>query len=149
MELTYQEVQEVMAGWSIRYREAGYTPDQLEFLTDDYLEDLADEQVTSNQFQEAVKLVRKRCRFFPKVADILEAREKVCRNPSRYTNNLQIADTSSEHDLTPEEIDKNLERLKILGQVVTGEITPEEGEQMQEELNQKNTFSGRLRVVGE
>ncbi len=41
----------------------------------------------------------------------------------------------------------NLERLKIVGQVITRDKTLEEGEQLQVELTQKNTFSGRLRVV--
>lgn len=40
---------------------------------------------------------------------------------------MQIEETSSEHDLTPEEVKTNLKRLEIMGKVVRGEISPGEG----------------------
>ncbi len=153
MKLTYQEVQAVIGGWSIRYREAGYDPDQLEFLVEEYFEDLSDEQVTSGQFQAAIKIARRRCKFFPKVADILEAKEEYCKNPERFGGKntmLQIAATSSQHDPTPEEQDVSRKIREIAGKLVRGKITLEEHNSLYEELMAvKKRFYGRLRVVGE
>ena len=148
MELTYQEVQETMAGWSIRYREAGYSPGQLEFLSEEYYDDLIDESISSASFKVISRIVRKRCKFFPKVADILEAKEQYCRHPERYVtnNNLQIADTSSELDQTPEEISLSLKLRDLAVRAVTGKMSTNESLQLQKELlEEKKKFSGRLK----
>jgi len=147
MKLTIAEVQKAVIGWNIRFREAGYSQDQLEFLADDYFEDMVDDGVTSEQFKAAAKIVRKKANFFPKVKEILDARAEYCRNPDRFVtdNKKQIATTSSEHDKTPEEIDLSLQILSIAGKLARREITAKDCAMMQAEiLGKKKEFKGRM-----
>lgn len=127
-ELTLMDVKMAVYSWSIRFREAGYANEQLARISQEFFEDLVSEGVTKRQFQAAVMAVRKRCRFFPKMCDILEA---VCRYRERPpeqkpTAAPQIEDVTSCHDLTPEEIEKNKARVKAITDMLAGRITMEE-----------------------
>ena len=135
--LKVEDVRAVIEIWNVMFSEQTRGEKQLSLLAKAYHSRLVTNGVTPKQLTFLAGKVTDACTFFPKIADILKARSTYGASQPGLTPALQVADTSSEHDLTPEEIDKNLERLKIMGQVVTGEITPEEGEQMQEELNQK------------
>lgn len=53
-----------------------YTVEQLKLLSREYFEDLQSENVTSEEFEFASREARKRCSFFPKVADILSELNK-------------------------------------------------------------------------
>ncbi len=134
----------------VHYPEAGHTGETIALISEDYFEDLTSEQVALNQFQAAMKIVRKRCKFFPKVADILEAKEEYCRNPERFggSSTLQIMATSSQHDPTSEELELSAKIREIAGKAVRHEISFEEHDFLQEELKAaKMKFYGRLQVV--
>jgi len=45
----------------------------LDFLAKEYFEDMESENVTAEEFDSACRVVRKKCTFFPKVAEILAA----------------------------------------------------------------------------
>lgn len=147
--VTIEQVKIAVYSWSIRFRETIYDNEQLAFLSREYHEDIVDERVTFGQFQAAARLVRKRCNFFPKVADILKAREEIGRNPERFQGGgktTQIEDTTDECDLTPEETERNQRRVNVMTRQIAGDITAEEAEKLQNEINAEGEFSGRMAV---
>ena len=123
--LTLQEVKRAVYSWSIRHPEAGYTNEQLARLSQEYFEDLVSEGATSRQFQAAALATRKRCRFFPKMVDILEGLSRYRERPpeQKPTGAPQIEDVTSCHDLTPEEIEKNKARVKAITDMLAGKIS--------------------------
>ena len=88
---------------------------------------LVEEGVTQKQFSSGVRHAVKTCRFFPKLADVLEGvatyRE---RPPQPQVNAMQIEDVTSRHDLTPEEIERNKERLKTISDMLAGKLSTDE-----------------------
>lgn len=70
---------------SIRFPFAGYTPDQLRLLSREYHEDLVDEMCRED-FDAAIRIVRKRAKFFPTVAEIIEACQEVKRSVPGYAS---------------------------------------------------------------
>lgn len=65
------QVQTIICGWSIRFKEADYSLDELEFLTHEYYKDLVDE-ITASELDQVAGEAQKHCKFFPKVADLLD-----------------------------------------------------------------------------
>ena len=125
--LDLMTVKRAVYSWSIRFPGAKYTNEQLARLSTEYHEDLVDEGVTRMQFEAAEREVRKRCRFFPVMSEILAAVEQVrSAPPAPRTNRLQIADTTSHHDLTPEEIKRNKERIGEILQMLAGQKSIDE-----------------------
>jgi hypothetical protein len=107
------------------YPESGHNSNTLGRLAFDWFDLLSEEEVTQRQFSAGVRHSVKTCRFFPKVADILEGVAKYRANPPtlQATDSLQIADTSSRHDLTPEEIARNKERVAHITAMLSRKIT--------------------------
>lgn len=69
----------------------------------------------------------KTCRFFPKLADVLAGvQQHRERPPQPQINAMQIEDVTSQHDLTPEEIERNKERIGDILQMLAGEMSIEE-----------------------
>jgi hypothetical protein len=96
-------------------------------ISQEYFEDLQSESVTLKQFEAAALIVRKRCRFFPLMVDILEAvQQHRERPPQPQINDMQIEDVTSQHDLTPEEIERNKERIGEILQMLAGQKSIDE-----------------------
>lgn len=79
--LSKSKVLETICSWNLRFPECVRDVNILNFLANEYFEDLESEDVTPEEFDHACRVVRKKCTFFPKVADILSvvhvARSKV------------------------------------------------------------------------
>jgi len=93
----------------------------------DYHQDLTDDGVTEVEFIRAVSSVRKKCRFYPKVADFINAVQedrKKAKMPS--ANFLQIEDTTSFHDQTPEERALTKKKLKAIASMLAGKLSMDE-----------------------
>jgi hypothetical protein len=120
-------VKKAVYSWSIRFREAGYANEQLARLSQEYFEDLQSEGVTERQFEAAANSARKRCRFFPKMCDILQAVQEYRERPPQPKGGIeQIESTSSRHDLTPEEVERNKARLKTITDMLAGKLSADE-----------------------
>ena len=123
--LTVNDVKRVVYSWSIRFREAGYANEQLARISHEYHEDLVSEHVTTDEFEDAARAVRKRCRFFPKMVDLLAAVEDRRRQqPAAPTASsaIQIEAVTSHHDLTEEEIRRNKRRIQAITDMLAGKI---------------------------
>lgn len=141
-ELDLMTVKRAVYSWSIRFKSAGHTLDQLSRLSTEYLEDLQSEGVTLRQFEAAALSVRKRCRFFPSMADILEAVKEYRANPPVATSGaLQIAEVTSNHDLTPEELERNEERVRLITEALAGRLSFEEAEREVERIGHIKEFT--------
>lgn len=117
-----------MYSWSIRFREAGYANEQLARLSQEYFEDLQSEGVTERQFEAAANSARKRCRFFPKMCDILQAVQEYRERPPLPKGGIaQIESTSSRHDLTPEERRRDKARMKIIMNIAMKKVDKAKG----------------------
>lgn len=123
--LTVNQVYKGLMTLIPHYPEAGHNGKTLAAISKDYAEDLNDEQVTSRQFHEAIKIVRKTSKWFPKLADILDAVRQHREKPRQQAgNHVQIEEYSSRHDLTPEEQAINrrrgfLIRARLVDRVIT------------------------------
>ena len=123
--LTVNDVKRVVYSWSIRFREAGYANEQLARISHEYHEDLVSEHVTTGEFEDAARAVRKRCRFFPKMVDLLAAVEDRRRQqPAAPTASsaIQIEAVTSHHDLTEEEVELNQTRIRAITDMLAGRI---------------------------
>ena len=123
--LTVNDVKRVVNSWSIRFREAGYANEQLARISHEYHEDLVSEHVTTGEFEDAARAVRKRCRFFPKMVDLLAAVEDRRRQqPAAPTASsaIQIEAVTSHHDLTEEEVERNQTRIRAITDMLAGRI---------------------------
>ncbi len=123
--LTVNDVKRVVYSWSIRFREAGYANEQLARISHEYHEDLVSEHVTTGEFEDAARAVRKRCRFFPKMVDLLAAVEDRRRQqPAAPTASsaIQIEAVTSHHDLTEEEVERNKTRIRAITDMLAGRI---------------------------
>ena len=88
---------------------------------------LVEEGVTQKQFSSGVRHAVKTCRFFPKLADVLAGvQQHRERPPQPKVNTMQIEDTTSQHDLTPEEVERNKERLKTITDMLAGKLSTDE-----------------------
>lgn len=75
--LTLNLVKKAIYSWDIRFPEGQRPSTILDFLSAEYFEDLQSENVNAGQFMAACSIVRKQCRWFPKMADILDAVKSV------------------------------------------------------------------------
>lgn len=124
-------VRQTIYNWGlVRFRSAGYGPAQLDMLAAEYLEDLESENVTLRQFEAAARLVRKRCRFFPVMAEILECVAEYRRGPaSMLTFNegvktAQIEEsTTNGKNWTEAEIARNKARVYHITAMLSGRIS--------------------------
>lgn len=131
-----------MASWKIRYPETRYTSSQMIVLSREYYEDLVDE-IPVEIFDDTIRQTRKTCRYFPKVVDIILARD-IIASRTIAIRRTALPEQTSEHDLTPEEIEVNKRRLKIIRAVATNRITFNQGLERLEELKTPGVFEGRL-----
>ena len=123
--MTLQVIKKAVYSWSIRFREVGYANEQLRSLSEEYFDDLQSEHVTVKEFEASCAHVRKRCRFFPKMADILSAVDEYRKNPpvTIEYRQKQLSDSTSNHSLTPEEIARNKSRIADIQRMLSGELS--------------------------
>lgn len=98
---------------SIQYPETGYTIPQLKILSIIYFEALVDE-MSSEDLDAAVKEAIKECKFFPKIAHLIEARQKepTCRDMLGMYKPFDDQH-DDQHAISSEEWSKGLERRRI------------------------------------
>ena len=113
--------------WSLEHREAQHSQDSLDVLAVKYAHDLIEEQIGIRELSSACSKASRRWSFFPKMADILKAvDEHRQRPPAPLYEQAQLADTTSNHDLTPEEISRNKERIGEILKMLRKETSVDE-----------------------
>jgi hypothetical protein len=128
MELQPQDVQVAMAKLLNHYPESAHNLKTISRLSADWFDLLKEEGVTKRQFSAGMRHAVKTCRFFPKLVDVLDGVKCYREDPTRVqaTGAPQISDTSSQHDLTPEEIARNKERIGEILKMLAGEKSMDE-----------------------
>jgi hypothetical protein len=117
-------------------------------LAFDWRDLLSEEGVTQKQFSSGIRHAVKTCKFFPKLADVLEGVEKYREAPPRpQVNEMQIEDTTSRHDLTPEEVSRNKERVGMIVGALAGRITWEEAEKGVAALQHIGEFTPDIEIT--
>jgi phosphoenolpyruvate carboxylase len=89
----------------------------------------------NNTFRIACDLVVKETEFFPTIASVLKVRDYAYQKSQAQLNpsdNLRLEEETG--NLTPEEIEINLEKIKIITDLICGKITQEEAGRRQDEL---------------
>lgn len=152
--VTLQEVKRAVYSWSLRFRSTELDNNQLALLSREYLEDLHSEHVTSAVFDAAVKQVRKTCRFFPTMADIMDAVREIWTHPQLMppaTSTLRIAEhTATRDNLTPEEVERNKERLAHIQAMLAGKMSIDDAVAEVEKLSHISVFcEGGVHGCGE
>lgn len=127
-------VKKAVYSWSVRFRETVRDNAQLLMLSEEYAEDLNDEDVSIKEFEFACRSVRKRCSFFPKMCDILKYVDEYRSNPPQSTA-PQIAEYNGENaPLTKEQAEMNKARIKILAMISLGKISYANGAKKMEQI---------------
>lgn len=139
-----KHVQESLARLVFHYPEAGHNGGTLNGVARDYFEDLTEDRTSAEEFADAVKLARRRCKFFPKIADIIELREELRAAPIRKP----VAGLIEAESLvkTPEMMEEGKRNCKIVRLMLEHGISNEAAEKM---LNKTERPKPQLRVVGE
>lgn len=148
--LDLNTVKRAVYSWSIRFKSAGYANEQLALLSSEYLEDLQGENVTLRQFESAAKLVRKRCKFFPTMAEILDCVNECRRRPelmlpaNGFGPVAQIeASTTDGDNWTDEEIARNRERIGHILAMLSNEKTMDQAVSDVERCGTVKEFGGK------
>lgn len=128
MELQLKDVQASLAKLLNHYPESAHNLKTISRLSADWFDLLKEEGVTKRQFSAGMRHAVKTCRFFPKLVDVLDGVKGYRENPkpAQATGAVQISDTSSQHDLTPEEIARNKERIAEILKMLKGEKSIDE-----------------------
>lgn len=146
-ELTVEQVAHTIAVWDVMFPEKNRAEKQLTLLAATYHSRLVANGVTPMQFKYLAGKVTDNCSFFPKVKDILEAIILYGQEQPVATNRLQIAESSSEHDQTPEEKEFVKNMGELAAKVINKEMSAEEAASKMESLIQeKKKFSGRMKA---
>ena len=98
------------------YPESGHNLNTLGRLSFDWFDLLKEEGVTRPQFSAGIRHAVKTCRFFPKLADVLDGVKNYRTNPpAPRSAALQIEEhTATSNSWTPEEIARNMERIEMI-----------------------------------
>jgi len=125
-----------MFAWTLVFRENTYTKDHVEIMSDMYHETLVDAEVTYRQFTHAVLQANKVCKFFPKIADIMDQVHGYRSNPPSPKQTDRIAyDPMSVK--TAEQVELDEKRLAVYQMAVSKQITMEEATAACEAINKK------------
>lgn len=125
MKRTVEQVRTALFSLSLRFKEAGYTVDQLELLSREYHEDLGG--ITAEDFDVAIKEGRRDWRWFPKIPDIREYADRSAAG--RVAIDRITREALTEGPTYKSDLDKQKSRdcLRVLGEVSAKVITVEEG----------------------
>lgn len=139
-------VKRAVYSWSIRFKSAGYGNEQLAMISAEYLEDLHAEGVTLRQFGAAARMVRRRCRFFPSMAEILDAVQECRCRPELMAPVNSTAQQIPEHtatcdNWTPEELERNKERVRLIAEALAGKMSFDEAGRAVMQMGHINDFS--------
>ena len=144
MKLQITDVQLALAKLLIHYPESGHNTTSLGKLAFDWHDLLVEEGVTQKQFSSGVRHAVKTCKFFPKLADVLAGvQQHRERPPQPQTNAMQIEDVTSQHDLTPEEVKRNKERIGEILQMLAGKKSIDEAAEAVQSKTHIKKFGAR------
>ncbi len=133
METTLIQVQKALISYLPHYPESGHNGETLRRLAVDYLEDIQEEGMSSLEFDLAVKHARRRCQFFPKVADLISSCCELRANPPKKKVVALIEEQSTVE--TPEMREAVKKNRAIIAQIIKHEITLEEAEEQMQFFN--------------
>ena len=144
MKLQTTDVQLALAKLLNHYPESGHNATSIAKLAFDWHDLLNEEGVTQKQFSAGVRYAVKTCRFFPKLADVLAGVQQYReRPPQQRIDALQIEDVTSNHDLTPEEVERNKERVAEILSMLAGQKSIDEAVAAVEAKNHIKEFGAR------
>jgi len=111
------------------------TENQLRMLAEDWFEDLKN-KMGEESFVASVKLARQRCKFFPKVADIIAAFDGEIATGFMQVGVGGFAQIEGCPTYKSRlDIEKSKKKLEILGRVAAGELSYQKGIEKIEEIN--------------
>lgn len=130
MKLQMADVQCALVRLLNHYPESGHNNQTLANLAVDWVDLLDEEGVTQKQFAFGVRHAVKACSFFPKVADVLKGVREYRERPPEAKNlaNSLLAEETSRHDLTPEEVERNQARVQLIVKALAGNMSFEDAE---------------------
>jgi 3-mercaptopyruvate sulfurtransferase SseA len=134
VELTFKVVEAFLLKLGHHFPECNHTPKIRAGLAVDYFDDFKSAGIrTAEEAKQSVDLARSRARFFPKSAEIIDAYQEL-KAKGRIQGAVQIEQTSTWHDPTPEEIALNKKRIAICADSIAKKISWEEAEEQLKNL---------------
>ncbi len=113
---------------SLHYPEADHTPEVLDIIAEDWLNDLKSEHVNAEDFKHCINEARRRNTFFPKISDILKIIKEYHRSPAYQAHLDEMALPESPSYKSDVDLKRNKKCLAIMAKVISGELTATEGE---------------------
>ena len=110
----------------VLYPEAGHNGATLVLLAEQWQDLLADDAVTEAEFVWSMRRAKKHCRFFPKIADILEGVRAYREHPPATVDAKHRLAEESTVPLTPDEKARNRKRIAVMLAQLSHQISPEE-----------------------
>lgn len=112
----------------VLYPEAGHNGATLVLLAEQWQDLLADDGVNEAEFVWAMRRAKKHCRFFPKIADILEGVRAYREHPppAATVDARHRLPEESVVPLTAEERARNVKKIAVLMAQAAHQISPEE-----------------------
>ena len=110
----------------VLYPEAGHNGNTIPALAEQWRDLLADEDVAEPEFVWAMRRAKKKCKYFPNIADIMEGVTEYREHPPARIDAAHRLPQESAVPLSPEEIERNKQRIDILAAQMARKITAEE-----------------------
>lgn len=147
MKLQIADVQCALVRLLNHYPESGHNSQTLANLAVDWVDLLDEEGVTQKQFAFGVRHAVKTCSFFPKVADVLKGVREYRERPlaTKEPTNALLAEETSRHDLTPEEVERNKKRVQLIMKALSGRMSFDQAEREVEAMSHIVEFSTMLK----
>ena len=149
--LTTQTILRELTPLIVLYPEAGHNGASIEILAEQWADLLSDddEDVSEAEFLWAIRRAKKRCKFFPKVADIMEGVNEYRERPPATVDAAHRLPQESVVNLSPAEIERNKARLEILALQAQNKISPQDAARRMEMLFPKYTMTTAQQAAAE
>jgi hypothetical protein len=129
-----EKVEEYVVRWTAQFRKE-FSDDELTAITTLYHQDIKNLHWTDKRFESAAISVTTMCRFFPTVADIVEADQ---HNQLKNARQSEAESQAFNYERTDADTAHGREQLKNIFAILEGKISPKDGEARSWELLNKH-----------
>lgn len=136
-QLTFENVLIAMVKILAHYPDSTLNGEMVKMLAEDYYEAFIEEKVTKPSFDWAVKDVKKRCLFYPKIPDFLESVKVYRSRPPQENKKANAIAHDERRDWTKEELAINKQKISILMDQAMGKISEHEATEKIKELEKQ------------
>lgn len=118
--LTHDLIAQQLRPFLVLYPEAGHNGASLALLAGEWHDLLTEEDVQADEFVAAMRRVKKRCRFFPKIADVLEGVRDLREHPPQIDEAHRLPEPPPGGGISDEKRERVRRAIDIIRRQFTG-----------------------------